>query len=94
MFLLLKKSIASMQLSSVVSCTLQLYMLWRIRPSVCPSIRPSVHPSHFNMVSKQGNAEVHTVKDLGVTFGDHLQLQFKDHCLDKIEKKHTLCWDK
>jgi len=26
--------------------------------------------------------EVHTVKDLGVTFDDHLQ--FKDHCLDKI----------
>ena len=32
--------------------------------------------------------EVHTVKDLGVTFDDHLQ--FKDHCLDKIKKAYAM----
>jgi len=32
--------------------------------------------------------EVHTVKDLGVTFDDHLQ--FKDHCLHKI--KQSICY--
>jgi len=32
--------------------------------------------------------EVHTVKDLGVTFNDHLQ--FKDHCLDKIKKAYAM----
>jgi len=32
--------------------------------------------------------EVHTVKDPGITFDDHLQ--FKDHCLDKMKK--SICY--
>jgi len=32
--------------------------------------------------------EVHTVKDLGVTFDE--QLQFSDHCYDKIKKAYSM----
>jgi len=43
---------------------------------------------HLNNIKLEKS--IQTVKDMGVTFDNHLQ--FKDHCLDKI-KKHMLRWD-
>jgi len=42
----------------------------------------------LNYISDIKLQEVHTVKDLGVTFGE--QLKFVDHCYDKIKKAYSI----
>ena len=58
--------------------------------TVCKYGRKVTINSDYYLNDTKLEENVHTVKDLGVIFDDHLQ--FKDHCLEKI-KKHMQCWD-